>query len=54
MTVDGILLTDFIDRSAESAGQDQTTRICRLVLLFTLRKNKSIRIKENYTSKRDA
>ena len=34
-------LTGTDDRISESAGQDQTARMCSLILLYTLRKNKS-------------
>ena len=36
----GVSLTEIDDRSAESAEQDQTTRMCRLILLYTIRKLK--------------
>ena len=35
------LLTNINDIAAESAEQDQTVRMCKLTLLYTLRKNKS-------------
>ena len=38
MAFDGVSLTYFNDRKAESAGQDHTARMCRLTLLYTLRK----------------
>ena len=31
-------LTEINERAAESAEQDQTARMCRLILLYTLRK----------------
>ena len=36
--LDGISLSKTIDRTAKIAEQDQTTRTCRLVLLYTIRK----------------
>ena len=38
MTFDGIPLTKANDRAAESGKQDQTECMCRLTLLYTLRK----------------
>ena len=32
--------TEVDDRVAESAEQDQTARMCRLILLYSLRQNK--------------
>ena len=37
----GILLTIFNDREAESEDQDQSARMCSLILLYTLHKTKS-------------
>ena len=34
----GVLLTGMTDKTAESAEQDQPARMCRLILLYTLRK----------------
>ena len=34
----GISLTEFHDETTESVEQDQTARMCRLILLYTLRK----------------
>ena len=36
MTLDCVLLAEISDRTAESAEQDQTARMCRLVLLYAL------------------
>ena len=41
MALNWLSLTEFNDRAAESAGQDQTARIYRLILLYTLQKNES-------------
>ena len=38
MVLEGILLIEINDRAAESAERDQTTRMCSLILLYTLRK----------------
>ena len=38
MALDGISLEDAIDRASESVEQDQTARMCRLILIYTLRK----------------
>ena len=38
MTVDGASFTEINDRPTESARQDRTARMCRLILLHTLRK----------------
>ena len=38
MHLDRLLLTEINDISAESAEQDQTARMCSLILLYTLRK----------------
>ena len=35
-----ILLTESNDREAESVEQDQTARMCRLILRYTFRKMK--------------
>ena len=44
MTLGGILCTEIKDRPVESAEQDQTARMCSLILLYTLRKmNKWLR-----------
>ena len=32
--------TEINDRAAESAEQDQTLRMCRLILVYTLRRKK--------------
>ena len=40
MTLGGFSFTEMNDISAETAGQDQTARICSLILLYTLRKKK--------------
>ena len=37
LSVDRGLLTGINDRVAESAEQDQTARVCGLILLYTLR-----------------
>ena len=37
-----VSLTEINDRTVESAEQDQTARMCRLILLYTLRKYKSM------------
>ena len=34
----GLSFTESIDRISESAEQDQTARMCRLILLYSLRK----------------
>ena len=41
MVLGGVPLTDIIDssREVENAEQDQTAHLCRLILLYTLRKN---------------
>ena len=36
--MDGGLLSVSNDKEVESAEQDQTARMCRLILLYTLRK----------------
>ena len=38
MALDGVSLIEFNNRVAESVEQDQTTRMYRLILLYTLRK----------------
>ena len=38
MTWDKLVLTETNKRIAESAEQDQTTHMCRLILLYTPRK----------------
>ena len=38
MEVDRISLIGFNDKGAESAEQDQTARMCSLILLYTLRR----------------
>ena len=40
MTLDQISLMDISDRETESAEQDQTARMCSLILLYTLRQKK--------------
>ena len=35
-----VSLTKINDRAAESVKQDQTARMCRMILLYTIRKNK--------------
>ena len=50
MPLDRVLLMDINDTAAESAEQDQTARMCRLILLYTLRKKvheQRIRIEVN-------
>ena len=42
MTFDWDYLTISSDETTEGAGQDQIARMCLLILLYTLRKNKSI------------
>ena len=42
MVLDGARLTKNTDTAAKSAGQDQTARMCRLILLYTLYKNESV------------
>ena len=37
MVLDGALLTESNNKAAESTDQDQTARMCRLILLCTLR-----------------
>ena len=37
-TMDGVLFTENDNRTGESAEQDQTTRMGRMVLLYTLHK----------------
>ena len=34
--MDGLPLTEFNERAMESGEQDQTARMCRLILLYTL------------------
>ena len=41
MAVGGVPLTKVNDRTAESVEQDQTARMCRLILLYALRKMNS-------------
>ena len=38
MILVGVSLTDVNDRTADSVEQDQTARMCSLILLYTLRK----------------
>ena len=38
MESDKVPSTDIYARAAESVGQDQTARMCSLILLYTLRK----------------
>ena len=38
MVLDAVSLTDFNDNTTESAEQDKTAHLCRLILLYTLRK----------------
>ena len=38
MASDGGSLTEYNDGTAESAEQDQTARMCWLILVYTLRK----------------
>ena len=42
MGLDRVSLTDMNDNKPESIKQDQTARMCRLILLYTLREIKSI------------
>ena len=37
MALDGISLAEMDDRVSERAQQDQTARMCRLILVYTLR-----------------
>ena len=37
LTLDGVSSTETNNRIAESAEQDQTARMCSLILLYTLR-----------------
>ena len=39
MALDGISLAETIDRASESVEQDQTARMCRLILIYNLRKS---------------
>ena len=34
----GVSLAETVDRASESVGHDQTARMCRLILIYTLRK----------------
>ena len=38
MALNEVTLTEIRDRSAERAEQDQTARMCRLILLYSHRK----------------
>ena len=38
MEVDEVYSTEIIDRAAESAKQNQTAPMCKLILLYTFRK----------------
>ena len=38
MALDGVLMSELNDTAADSAEQDQTARMCRLILLYTLSK----------------
>ena len=38
MVLDGVSLAETIDRASESVEQDQTARMCSLILIYTLRK----------------
>ena len=38
MALDGVSLAETIDRASESVEQDQTARMCGLILVYTLRK----------------
>ena len=38
MALDGVLLAETIGRAPESVEQDQTARMCRLILIYALRK----------------
>ena len=38
MTLEEIPFTEISDKAAKSAEQDQTARMCRLILLYTFRK----------------
>ena len=37
-TLDALSLTATNDKATESAGQDQTARTCKLILLYTLQR----------------
>ena len=41
MALNEALLTEINDRTADSAELDQTGRMCRLILLYTLHKRNS-------------
>ena len=38
---DHVPLTEFMYRATESADQDQTARMCRLILIYTFRNKKA-------------
>ena len=38
MTMDGLTLREINDKAAGIAEQDQTSRFCRMILLYTQRK----------------
>ena len=42
MALDGLSLTEISDQAAESAEQDQTARMCRLILFYTIRKHSQL------------
>ena len=42
IALDEVFLIEFNHRTSESAGQDQPARMCRLILLYNFRKNKSM------------
>ena len=44
MAVEEVSLTEINDRIAESADQDQPVRMCRLILLHTLRQMSPTRV----------
>ena len=46
LQLDGVSLIGISDRVVESADQDQTARMCRLILLYTLRERNSLMMTE--------
>ena len=42
MALDGVSRAEITDKASESVERDQTARMCRLILIYTLRKNKSV------------
>ena len=42
LNMNKVSLIEINDKALESSDQDQTVRMCRLILIYTLRKNKDM------------